>query len=259
MANIPGYTKREEVVSGANQAKDKGLSLAETDKAITPSEIYDQMINSAITESAPTPEARSKIIENASEADILTTLEKQKNTQFASAATAIVSYGLDKAHQPISITPKPDYIAKVFLVPTWESTERNNITSGSALSSSIYSTTDFFLDSVSEQEAEKYQIIETFGDNKVYFYGSRPKVYTFSGRLLNSSSHQWKTSFINKYQTHLRGTKCAENKQRIYLWYDEVLAEGYILNLSINTSADVPNLCPFSFTMFITNVVRNGA
>lgn len=154
--------------------------------------------------------------------------------------------------EDLIIRPKPETVAKIFILPEWSNQERRNPASVNNKNVS-YATTDFALLTVQEQAAEKYQVIETFGDDILYFYGKRPTVYNFSGNLLNTSEYQWKNNFYNNYQEIMRGTKCAENKTRIYMVYDDVIVEGYILNLNMSMNSNETKMIPFSFSMFITN------
>lgn len=152
----------------------------------------------------------------------------------------------------IILVPKPDTVAKLFILPEWASDIRGTIESP-LYDDQVYTTTDFILSSVNEQDAEKYQIIETFGDNILYFYGERPSVYSFSGNLLNTNNHQWRNNFYRMYKDRFRGTRCVENKTRAYILYEDIIVEGYILNLSMTLSSNETKVVPFSFSMYITN------
>lgn len=179
-------------------------------------------------------------------------IDNVKNLAGGLAADGIA---LSRREKDILITPKPDLVAKLFILPEWTNEIRSRLESES-YSDQVYATTDFALTQVQEQEAEKYQIIETFGDDIVYFHGKRPTVYSFSGNLLNTVDNQWKNNFYTKYKEIMRGTKCAENKTRAYLFYDDILVEGYMLNLSMSMNAQETKVVPFSFSMFITNQTR---
>ena len=75
--------------------------------------------------------------------------------------------------------------------------------------------TKFILQSVQEAHQEKSQIVETFGDFYVFFYGERPPVYQFSGVLLNTENLNWASEFNYYYENYMRGTKCVETNSRI--------------------------------------------
>jgi hypothetical protein len=98
---------------------------------------------------------------------------------------------------------------------------------------------NFIIQEVAEARAEKQQIIETFGEDYVYFFGERPRFLTVRGVLLNTQDFNWKSEFWENYERHLRGTRLVEQNARAYLYFDDVVVEGYFM--------------PFSFTLFISN------
>lgn len=117
--------------------------------------------------------------------------------------------------------------------------------------SHIYS--NFLLQSVQEQRAEKQQIVETFGEDYIFFFGEKPRFLNVTGILLNTADFNWKSEFWANYENTLRGTRMVEQNARLYLYYDDVVVEGYIISASASSTTDKPNHLPFSFQMFITN------
>ena len=112
---------------------------------------------------------------------------------------------------------------------------------------------NFCLQTVTEQRQERAQIIETFGDHFVFFYGGKPIILQCAGLLINTRDFNWKNEWLYNYENFLRGTKCVEYRARIYLGFDDVLVEGYILNTNVSTNAqEMPYLCPFNFTLLVS-------
>jgi len=112
---------------------------------------------------------------------------------------------------------------------------------------------NFLLQTVQESRQERAQIVETFGDPYVFFYGDKPIVLQCGGVLINTRDFNWKNEWLSNYDKFLRGTKCVEYRARVYLGFDDVLVEGYMLNTSIGLSAqDMPYLCPFSFGFLVS-------
>lgn len=111
---------------------------------------------------------------------------------------------------------------------------------------------NFILRSVVEQRSEKAQIVETFGDHFVFFYGQKPIVLQVSGVLFNTDDFNWKNEFLANYDRFLRGTRCVENKTRVFLGWDDVLAQGYLLNIGISMNDEMPNVVPFNFTFLLS-------
>uniref|UniRef100_A0A7C3WXM8 Uncharacterized protein n=1 Tax=Dictyoglomus turgidum TaxID=513050 RepID=A0A7C3WXM8_9BACT len=112
--------------------------------------------------------------------------------------------------------------------------------------------TNFLVQAVSQSSSEKYQIVPTFGDPFIFFYGTQPRIYQVSGLLMNTFDFRWATEFWYNYNKYLSGTKCAENKAKIFFYCDGQLWEGYLLQCQANRTADNPNLVPFSFAIFVT-------
>lgn len=119
-------------------------------------------------------------------------------------------------------------------------------------------TSKFLLQSVTESEAEKYQITETFGDAEIRGLGARPAIASFSGVVLDGEGAEWKQKFVELYKRRLRATVCIKANERVYVVYGNTVVEGYVLNLETNTSAHSPADAPFSFNMLVTGRTRVG-
>jgi hypothetical protein len=111
--------------------------------------------------------------------------------------------------------------------------------------------TKFLLESVQESHQERSQIVETFGDFYVFFFGERPPIYSFSGTLVNSQYINWVQDFHFYYENFLRGTKSVENNARIVLTYGGRQVEGFILNSQTSTNAQTDNGAQFSFQLLV--------
>ena len=114
---------------------------------------------------------------------------------------------------------------------------------------------NFIVQNFALSRQEKVQIIETFGDEYVFFYGERPTIIQVQGFLINTPDFNWRTEWYKNYEEYLRGTKCVERKARVYLTLDGLVFVGYILNNSTQITDAQPRLTPFSFSMLVTNYV----
>jgi len=112
---------------------------------------------------------------------------------------------------------------------------------------------NFILQTVQFARQERVQVQETFGDFYTFFFGERPTTASIGGLLVNTKDFNWKNEFMNNYERYLRGTRCVETRSRVYLGFDDVVLEGYILNVSNAYSSQSPYLVPFSFSLLITN------
>lgn len=114
----------------------------------------------------------------------------------------------------------------------------------------VYS--NFLIQSVQEERMEKQQIVETFGEAFIFFFGERPKVITVNGVLANTFDFNWEAEWWHNYEHYLRGTKCVENDARIFLMYDQTLISGYIMSSSTLKQSQERNYVNFGFQMFVT-------
>jgi len=112
---------------------------------------------------------------------------------------------------------------------------------------------DFILQRVDDQRVEKQQIIETFGDTFVYFFGERPRTVTLSGVLINTDDFNWRAEFWENYDKFFRGTKLVEQNARCYLAYDTIVLEGYPISATAVDSAEDPYTIPFQMTLLLTD------
>ena len=75
--------------------------------------------------------------------------------------------------------------------------------------------TNFLLQSVSEDRMEKQQILETFGEPYIFFFGERPRILNFQGILINTFDFNGEAEWWHNYDNYLRGTKLTEMGENI--------------------------------------------
>lgn len=136
-------------------------------------------------------------------------------------------------------------------IPLFDSGSINKASDSGVASSIIYS--NFILQNVDDVRQEKSQLMETFGDTYVFFFGERPRILQVSGLLFNTLDFNWRSEFWKNYETVFRGTKLVEQNARLYLQWDDIIVEGYVLGAQAQDVADLPYHIPFSFTLFVTN------
>lgn len=115
------------------------------------------------------------------------------------------------------------------------------------------SYTNFILQSVQEQRMEKHQIVETFGDSYIFFFGESPRFLDVSAVLVDSQDFNWEAEFWENYDQNLRGTKCVEIGARVYLFYEDTIVEGYMLRASAVKTSQTPLMVQMQFQLFLTN------
>lgn len=137
-------------------------------------------------------------------------------------------------------SPSQTTKGKLFVDPYTSHTTTNN-----------YS--NFIIQQVQDSRQEKQQILETFGDSYIFFFGERPRVLSVSGLLINTVDFNWRTEFWHNYEHVLRGTKLVEQDARIYLHWDDIIVEGYMIEAMARDDAASPYHVAFSFQLFVTN------
>ena len=118
-----------------------------------------------------------------------------------------------------------------------------------------YSTdySNFILQSIMEQRAEKMQVIQTFGEPYVFFFGEQPRLVAAEGILLNTEDFNWRAEFWENYDRYLRGTKCVQNMTRAILSWDDIVLEGYFIKADAAETAENNNIVKISFQILLTN------
>jgi len=112
---------------------------------------------------------------------------------------------------------------------------------------------NFLIQQVTEQRAEKMQVILTFGAPYFYFFGEQPRVINVTGVLLNTEDFNWRAEWWENYETYLRGSRCVRDKTRVYLSWDDIVVEGYISSANASEDSQNRNLVQFQFQMYLSN------
>ncbi|WP_394831806.1 hypothetical protein LVJ94_35350 [Pendulispora rubella] len=112
---------------------------------------------------------------------------------------------------------------------------------------------NFILQSVTESRMEKSQIVDTFGEAYVFFFGEHPRFLDCQAIVLNSADFGWEAEFWTNYDRYFRGTRLVEMGARTYLFFDDTIVEGYMLGAQARKVSDAPLSVELSFRLFITN------
>jgi len=114
-------------------------------------------------------------------------------------------------------------------------------------------TTNFIVQSLNETKAEKQQVVQTFGDDYVYFYGQQPVTLQVQAMLPESQEFQYAQEFWLNYGSALRGTRLVLKNARMYLTVAGQVFEGYLTTASTSKRADTPRAVTLNFSMYVTN------
>lgn len=113
--------------------------------------------------------------------------------------------------------------------------------------------TKFFLESVSLQSSEKYQLALTFRSFRLFFFDANPEIWTFSGHLLNTENQNWLSEFRATYKQFLRGSECARRNAQCFLTFQDTAVSGVMLNTSSSLNAVSDKGVPFNFSLLVYN------
>jgi hypothetical protein len=145
--------------------------------------------------------------------------------------------GLSSVRRPLRGIEVKDDTYAVFRVIRSDGTEIPLIDSGGADGTST-SFSNFIITSLQEARMEKSQIIETFGETFIFFFGEQPRFLDVSAVLVNSNDFNWKGEFLANYDKYLRGTKLTELGACAYLFYDDNVVSGYLMQCQVVDSAE---------------------
>jgi hypothetical protein len=170
----------------------------------------------------------------------------------SSSAQAARRAGTSSARRPLRGLEIKDDTYAILKVVQADGTEVPLIDSGS-ISGTSTSYTNFILQSVREARMEKHQIIETFGEPYIFFFGESPRFLDVTAVLVDSLDFNWYAEWWENYNRYLRGTKSVEMGARTYLFYDDNIVEGYMLMAQTGKSAEQPLQATLTFRLFLTN------
>jgi len=112
--------------------------------------------------------------------------------------------------------------------------------------------TNFFVQQVAEERHEKQQVVDTFGESFIFFFGEAPRLLQVQGLLLNTADFTWRAEFWHNYDIYFRGTKLVELGARLYLIYDDRIVEGYMISAQATENEASLAAIPFGFQLFVT-------
>lgn len=112
---------------------------------------------------------------------------------------------------------------------------------------------NFILQSVQEARMEKHQIIETFGEPFIYFFGEAPRFLDVQAVLINSHDFNWEAEWWANWEGTMRGSKSVEQGARTYLFYDDNVVEGYMLMAQAQKVSTEPFQIMLTWRMFVSS------
>lgn len=117
----------------------------------------------------------------------------------------------------------------------------------------------FILTGVQESHNEKMELVPLPGDSFAsYFYGANPRQFSFSGILLNTEQDQWRDSFEQLYEEHLRGSVSARNFSIVQVSYNGRIVSGWLTSLSQQLDSKNDLYAMFNFNILVSRIDMLG-
>lgn len=117
----------------------------------------------------------------------------------------------------------------------------------------------FILTGVQESHNEKMELVPLPGDSFAsYFYGANPRQFSFSGILLNTEQDQWRDSFEQLYEEHLRGSVSARNFSIVQVSYNGRIVSGWLTSLSQQLDSKNDLYAMFNFNILVSRIDMIG-
>ncbi len=121
--------------------------------------------------------------------------------------------------------------------------------------SKINSYIGFFAVQISEQSAEKYEVIPLVGDDfATFFYGASPREVTINGIVFNTIEDNWRDAFDILYREYARGTSAAKSSAIAQIKYGDRVITGYIVAFDTSLDAASPAVASFNCKMVVRDV-----
>lgn len=115
---------------------------------------------------------------------------------------------------------------------------------------------DFILTNAVEEFEEKMQLVTLTGDNYVaYYFGRKPPIFSYSGMVYNTWQDDWRIQLLTLYDRLLRGSKVAQLRTVVKLYYDTIVVIGSIPNLRLELNSQSQLGAMFSFSFLVKEYI----
>lgn len=145
---------------------------------------------------------------------------------------------------------------------SWKDVVKGDIEGRKGVPSSIVFD-KFSVSSISEPDAERHQIVETFGADIIYGFGRRPRQMRLTGQVLNGRAHvsvggsirsmDWKNAFLRQYESNYRLTACIRNRKRIMIYAQDTVYIGYLLDMNAFTADQSQGISQVNITFIMAD------
>ena len=210
-------------------------------------------VAAAVTSAIPTPTYTIKSDNITISYNVLDTAKVgvEASDYKSSSLDMAVNSSVRRPYRGISI--KKESFASISIVSN-KTTFANVSLKNSSTKNKVAFTSNFLINSVSENRQEKHQPVPTFGKDYVYFFGEQPRQMTFNATLLNTENFRWEEEWWDNYENHFRGTRLAARSQQVRIRVDESIIYGYMITCSTNKDSNNPHVVTLTFTVHVTDI-----
>jgi len=111
---------------------------------------------------------------------------------------------------------------------------------------------NFLIQSIRENRNTISKVQLNFADSwNVFFFGSSPVSITISGALLDTEDFPYYQEFMTAYDKYISGSKMIQKNKKILVSYDGKVIDGFILNLTSQTSVGMEQVKNFTMTVLV--------
>lgn len=123
--------------------------------------------------------------------------------------------------------------------------------------------TDFSVQSIAEPDSERYTLHETYGADIIQTFGSRARVYSLSGQIMNgrlditrngeTRSMDWKNAFQRYYERYFSAHACVRNKNKARIYFHDTVIEGYAVAIVPVTVAESQSISSVTLSFVVSD------
>ena len=138
-------------------------------------------------------------------------------------------------------------------IPVLEVGNPSVINSDSSSSGNYFGVfNNIMITDIAESHSSIQKIHLNFSNSwNVFFFNNNPVMITVSGHFLDTELNPYYQEFMIAYEKYLSATELSAGGTKLILTIDGKIMEGYILNVSVSTSAQLESLKSFQMTFLV--------
>ncbi|MFB6375492.1 MAG: hypothetical protein ABEN55_20780 [Bradymonadaceae bacterium] len=242
--------------------------------ATTTVAVHQAMQDGLNVSSEPSPEADSPPYQESATIDLSKSLEIAKNYESVLMSKVLDDQFEDlKTHDTVddvfsgSIKEGSKVLIQIDSDPAEQARSKHDVATEIKQSGQIENIVfdKFSVNSITEPDQERHQIVQTMGADLVYSFGRRPRQMRLIGRVLNGKvdvnvngsvkSMDWKNALQRQYDEHMRLSELMQRLDgaKIMIHAQDTVYLGYLLNMQSMVSATEQAVGQITLTFLIAD------